>query len=100
VAGRSIEKSRHPNALGLVDRNATTRRKKYGKHPTQKPLALLRRIVLASTQPGDIVVDPFAGSSTTGIAAVAHGRRFVGIDTETEYLKLSKRRFAELSAHA
>jgi site-specific DNA-methyltransferase (adenine-specific) len=74
--------------------------KKHGKHPTQKPLALLRRIVLASTQRGDIVVDPFTGSSTTGIAAVQNGRRFVGIDTETEYLDLSKKRFAELSAHA
>jgi site-specific DNA-methyltransferase (adenine-specific) len=71
--------------------------KKFGKHPTQKPLALLRRIVLASTKKGDVVLDPFTGSSTTGIAAVTEGRRFVGIDTELAYLDLSKKRFPELS---
>lgn len=65
---------------------------KQGKHPTQKPLSLLERIVLASTQPGDLIVDPFAGSSTTGIAAMKHGRRFVGIDVEEEYIQLSQRR--------
>jgi site-specific DNA-methyltransferase (adenine-specific) len=74
--------------------------KKYGKHPTQKPMALLWRIVLASTTPDDLVLDPFTGSSTTRIAAVEQGRRFIGIDTHAEYLELSKRRFAELSAHA
>jgi site-specific DNA-methyltransferase (adenine-specific) len=74
--------------------------KQHGKHPTQKPLALLRRVVLASTNPNDLVLDPFTGSSTTGLAAVVHGRRFIGIDTNAEYLDLSKRRFAELAAHA
>jgi site-specific DNA-methyltransferase (adenine-specific) len=74
--------------------------KKHGKHPTQKPLALLRRIVLASTEPGDLILDPFTGSSTTGVAAVEQGRRFIGIDTATEYLEVSRRRFAELSGHA
>lgn len=70
--------------------------KKFGKHPTQKPLALLNRIVLASTNKGDIVLDPFAGSSTTGIAAIANGRKFVGFDTEKKFLDLSKKRFEEL----
>jgi site-specific DNA-methyltransferase (adenine-specific) len=65
--------------------------KTYGKHPTQKPLALLRRIVLASTNPGDLILDPFTGSSTTGIAAVMEGRQFIGIDTERTYLELSKK---------
>lgn len=65
----------------------------FGKHPTQKPMALLERIVLASTNPGDVVLDPFAGSSTTGIAAVKHGRKFVGIDMDKEYLELSKKRY-------
>jgi site-specific DNA-methyltransferase (adenine-specific) len=72
--------------------------KKYGKHPTQKPLDLLERIVLASTKPGDIVLDPFTGSSTTGLAAVKHGRKFIGIDKEKDYLELSKKRFADLAA--
>ena len=70
--------------------------KKFGKHPTQKPEDLLKRIVLASTNKGDLVIDPFTGSSTTGIAAYLHGRRFVGIDTEPKYLDVSIKRFEEL----
>jgi site-specific DNA-methyltransferase (adenine-specific) len=70
--------------------------KKFGKHPTQKPLDLLRRIVLASTNKGDIILDPFTGSSTTGIAAASNGRKFIGIDMEKQYLELSKKRFLDL----
>lgn len=66
--------------------------KSLGKHPTQKPLSLLTRIVLASTQPGDWILDPFAGSSTTGIAANLSGRAYVGIEQENEFVELSKRR--------
>lgn len=66
--------------------------KSFGKHPTQKPLSLLTRIVLASTQPGDWILDPFAGSSTTGIAANLSGRAYVGIEQENEFVELSKRR--------
>jgi len=70
--------------------------KKYGKHPTQKPLDLLNRIVLASTNKGDVILDPFAGSSTTGIAAAINDRKFVGIDLEKKYLELSKKRFYDI----
>ena len=70
--------------------------KKYGKHPTQKPLDLLKRIVLSSTNKGDVILDPFTGSSTTGIASAMHGRKFIGIDMEKDYLELSKKRFADL----
>lgn len=63
-----------------------TDEKRYGKHPTQKPEALLDRIVLASSKPGDLVVDPFCGSGTTGVSALRYGRRFVGIDLSEEYL--------------
>lgn len=70
--------------------------KKFGKHPTQKPLDLLKRIILASTNEGDIILDPFTGSSTTGIASVMHGRKFVGIDMEKDYLELSKKRFLDI----
>ncbi|MBM4177439.1 site-specific DNA-methyltransferase, partial [Candidatus Gribaldobacteria bacterium] len=70
--------------------------KKFGKHPTQKPENLLKRIVLASTNKGDIVLDPFTGSSTTGIAAYLLGRKFIGIDTDSEFLDLSIKRFEEL----
>ncbi|MBM3246844.1 MAG: site-specific DNA-methyltransferase [Candidatus Omnitrophica bacterium] len=67
----------------------------YGKHPTQKPLELLNRIVLASTKPGDIVLDPFSGSSTTGIAAFRERRQFIGVELEEEYLKVSLKRLKD-----
>jgi len=70
--------------------------KKYGKHPTQKPLDLLKRIVLSSTNKGDVILDPFSGSSTTGIASAMHGRKFIGIDMEKDYLELSIKRFNDL----
>ncbi len=70
--------------------------KKHGKHPTQKPLALLTRIILASTRCGGWVLDPFAGSSTTGVAASLLGRRFLGIDKETAFLETSKKRRMDL----
>ncbi len=70
--------------------------KKFNKHPTQKPIELLKRIVLASTRKGNIILDPFTGSSTTGLAAVMFGRKFVGIDTEKKYLDLSIKRFKDL----
>ena len=69
--------------------------KKFGKHPTQKPLALLERIVLASTKPHHTVLDPFLGSGTTGVAALTHGRRFIGIEQEQEYLDMAKERMLE-----
>ena len=70
--------------------------KSCGKHPTQKPLALLARIIMASTQPGEWVLDPFCGSSTTGIAANLLGRRYLGIDQEEKYIESSKNRREEL----
>jgi len=73
--------------------------KKFGKHPTQKPLDLLRRIVLSSTNEGDIILDPFTGSSTTGLAAIANKRKFVGIDLEKPYLEISIKRFKDLNSN-
>ena len=70
--------------------------KKYGKHPTQKPLDLLKRIVLSSTNKGDVILDPFTGSSTTGIASAMNDRKFIGIDMEKDYLELSIKRFNNL----
>jgi len=66
--------------------------KVFGKHPTQKPLALLERIILASTRERDIILDPFTGSSTTGVAAYKLGRYFIGIDNNKEYLDKSIKR--------
>ena len=70
--------------------------KSCGKHPTQKPLALLTRTILAATRPGDWVLDPFAGSSTTGIAASLAGRRYLGIEQEQKFLEMSRLRRQEL----
>lgn len=69
---------------------------KCGKHPTQKPLRLLNRIILASTHEGDTILDPFAGSCTTGIAANLLGRNFIGIDQDADYLMYGIRRKQEI----
>jgi site-specific DNA-methyltransferase (adenine-specific) len=70
--------------------------KSCGKHPTQKPLSVLTRIILASTKPNAWILDPFTGSSTTGIAANLANRRFLGIDQEEEFLIISKNRKLEI----
>ncbi len=70
--------------------------KRLGKHPTQKPLRLLYRIILASTCQGDTILDPFAGSCTTGIAANLLGRNFIGIDQSQEFLDYGNRRHKEI----
>lgn len=79
-----------------------TEEKIFGKHPTQKPVALLERIVLASSKEHDIILDPFTGSSTTGVAAYRLGRYFIGIDNNLEYLNLSVKRlnFEQRTKHA
>lgn len=66
--------------------------KTHGKHPTQKPVALLERIILSSTNPSDLVLDPFMGSGTTALVCALLARHFVGIERETAYLDLSIRR--------
>lgn len=66
--------------------------KRLGKHPTQKPLELLDRIIRCSSTPGDLVLDPFCGSATTGIAALGNRCLFVGIDLDPTHLELAKRR--------
>lgn len=74
--------------------------KTCGKHPTQKPLSVLSRIIQASTQPGAWILDPFAGSSTTGIAANLLGRRYLGIDQDENFLKIGIARKQEISSIA
>ena len=70
--------------------------KTCGKHPTQKPLGLLSRIILASTKSGAWILDPFAGSSTTGIAANLLGRQYLGIEREEKFVAISKARREEI----
>lgn len=70
--------------------------KTFGRHPTQKPQALLDRIIEACTNPGDLVVDPFCGSGTTGVAAVKAGRAFVGFEIDKQYSKLAIDRLSQI----
>lgn len=72
--------------------------KSQGKHPTQKPLSLLTRIILASTEPNDWILDPFSGSSTTGIAANLCGRRYAGIEKEECFCKMAQARRVEIES--
>jgi site-specific DNA-methyltransferase (adenine-specific) len=65
--------------------------KRYGKHPTQKPEDLLKRIILASTNPRDIVLDPFMGSGTTGVMAIRCERKFVGIEKDKQFYEIAKK---------
>ncbi|MGH6996326.1 MAG: site-specific DNA-methyltransferase, partial [Stellaceae bacterium] len=78
------------------------RLKREGKkaHPTQKPEALLHRVLLAATKPGDLVLDPFFGSGTTGAVAKRLNRRFIGIDREKEYVRLARDRVATVTPAA
>ena len=69
--------------------------KKHGKHPTQKPIELLEKIILASTDEGDLILDPFNGSGTTGIVASELNRRYIGIEKEKNYLDLTIRRLTD-----
>jgi len=73
--------------------------KKFGKHPTQKPEQLLERIILASTNEEDVVLDPFNGSGTTGIVSNKYNRKYIGIDTEKIFLDLSIQRKISLDNH-
>jgi site-specific DNA-methyltransferase (adenine-specific) len=74
------------------------REKRHGKHPTQKPEALLDRIIRASSGSGDLVLDPFCGSGTTGVVAARHGRRFVGFEREAIYLEIAALRLRDAAA--
>ena len=71
--------------------------KKYGKHPTQKPLALIERCLIAGTSENDLVVDPFAGSGSTGVAALRLGRRFKGSELDLKFSRLAAKRLKAVS---
>ena len=69
--------------------------KKHGKHPTQKPIELLRRIIASSSDQNDLILDPFNGSGTTGIVAHELGRRYIGMDTDEQFLDITVKRYNE-----
>lgn len=93
---RSVWHVPHDESVWVLGTTKKTE-KEFGRHPTQKPVALLERIIKSSTKKNAIVLDPFTGSSTTGVAALGLGRRFIGFDTEKEYLDLSKKRLVSSS---
>jgi site-specific DNA-methyltransferase (adenine-specific) len=68
-------------------------------HPAQKPLRLIERIVLSSSDPGDLVLDPFLGSGTTAVVAERHGRRWLGIESNPDYVKMARKRINEARKH-
>jgi site-specific DNA-methyltransferase (adenine-specific) len=72
--------------------------KRHGKHPTQKPIALIERCLSASTDIGDRVFDPFAGSASTGVAALNLGRRFIGCEIDQKFANLATKRLTEADA--
>jgi site-specific DNA-methyltransferase (adenine-specific) len=69
--------------------------KTFGKHPTQKPVELIQRCLEASTNPGDLVFDPFAGSASTGVAALGLGRRFTGCELDEKFAQIAALRLAD-----
>jgi site-specific DNA-methyltransferase (adenine-specific) len=79
---------------------ASKSEKGHGKHPTQKPLELIERCLRASTRPGDRVLDPFAGSGSTGVACLRLGRRFTGCELEAAYAHIAARRLQAAAAQA
>jgi len=71
--------------------------KVFGKHPTQKPVALIERILMASSHEADLVLDPFMGSGTTGIGAFKLHRKFVGIEFDQKYIELFRKRLDQVT---
>lgn len=78
-------------AIGTPKPNEKT----FGKHPTQKPIDLLDRIILSSTNENDLILDPFCGGGTTGVSCIKLGRRFIGIEKERDFFELSKKRIEQ-----
>ena len=73
--------------------------KEFGKHPTQKPVVLIDRCIRSSTNPGDLVFDPFAGTAATGVAALSNGRQFIGMERDVEYADIGRKRLAAIATN-
>jgi site-specific DNA-methyltransferase (adenine-specific) len=69
--------------------------KSHGKHPSQKPLELSNRLIIGFTNPGDLIIDPFAGSGSFLLAAKQLGRDYIGVEQETEFADLAERRLSD-----
>ncbi len=77
---------------------ASKTERKFGRHPTQKPIQLIQRSILASTDKGEVVLDPFSGSGSTGVAALSLKRKFIGIEQIQEYIDLSIKRIESINS--
>jgi len=73
-----------------------TSERKHGKHPSQKPIEVLERLILGCTDENEVIIDPFLGSGTTALVALKNNRKFIGIDNSREYIKLAKKRIDEI----
>lgn len=87
--------SRYPRSVWKFAQRNTAFKKTVTLHPTQKPLPLMERLILTYTQPGEIVLDPFAGSGSTLLAALKNGRRYIGSDTSLKYVTEARKRLAQ-----
>ena len=73
-------------------------RPEKAEHPTQKPIEVMTWIIEKTTKPGDVILDPYMGSGTTGVAAVRTRRRFIGIELDPDYFTIASRRIVEAQA--
>jgi site-specific DNA-methyltransferase (adenine-specific) len=89
---RANPKGRIPSNVWTISRVCGTFRERMEGFPTQLPVALLRRVVECASDPGDLIIDPFSGSGTTGVAALQLGRRYLGIERNPEFARLSRER--------
>ncbi|MBV9865362.1 MAG: site-specific DNA-methyltransferase [Abitibacteriaceae bacterium] len=93
---RSVGGERYPRSV-LTLSNCGFSRRNPRLHPTQKPLMLIRWLVKSYTNPGDMVLDPFMGSGTTGVACLQTGRHFIGVELEFSYFSNAHERLCDLS---
>jgi site-specific DNA-methyltransferase (adenine-specific) len=94
---RANPKGRVPSNVWKISRVCGTFKERCGDFPTQLPLELVRRIVRTASDPGDLVIDPFSGSATTGVVCIESGRRFLGIELDPKYAELSRQRLVKVT---
>ena len=83
------------NGIGNKEHDPETAEKKQNHHPTCKPVKLMQWLTTLSTRPGDVILDPFMGSGTTGVAAKGLDREFIGIERDPKYFKIAEARIKE-----
>ena len=76
--------------------NTKTSEKSFGKHPSQKPIEVIKNLVLALTNEDDIIIDPFSGSGTTAFVAKQNNRKFIGVECDENYVDISNQRIASI----